>query len=286
VIETIQRKHRFDMVHGAQKLFRILLEALANPGRVLNFRAYAAQFAGQGRWLAPAVTLLDQGTGFYWDGDAETGEEIRFLTGAPRVSLEEADFVFLSGEKNSPGGNSDPADHTEASQAKAARILARVKQGTHLDPHDSALLFIRSRVEYREPARQLAGELQGEASDLRKMTGLRPGSTINFLANDDVPPFRAGRVIAAKTGKREPGEVCAGKTEEASVEKPAQEQVRLKGPGIPPDGRTVWLSPVEAAWCRARDRRGFEYPCGVELVFLREDDSLAALTRKTEFRWA
>jgi alpha-D-ribose 1-methylphosphonate 5-triphosphate synthase subunit PhnH len=61
------------------------------------------------------------------------------------------------------------------------------------------------------------------------------------------------------------------------------ETLALKGPGIPPEGRTIRLSPGEAAWRRARDERGFEYPCGVELVFLREDDSLLAFTRKTEF---
>ncbi|MDR1238570.1 MAG: phosphonate C-P lyase system protein PhnH [Treponema sp.] len=96
MIETIQRKHNFDIIHDAQKMFRILLEALANPGRILDFRPQAARFAGQGRWLAPALTLLDKETGFFWDGDPETGEEIRFLSGAPQVPLEEADFIFLS----------------------------------------------------------------------------------------------------------------------------------------------------------------------------------------------
>jgi alpha-D-ribose 1-methylphosphonate 5-triphosphate synthase subunit PhnH len=205
-MEVIKHKHDFDMVHDAQELFRILLEALANPGRVLSIRQYAGLFAGQGRWLAPAVTLLDKGTGFYWDGDTETGEEIRLLTGAPRTALGEADFVFLSrGEYSAlPGGT------------EAARILSRVRQGNHVDPHLSALLFIA------------AGKGGGET---------------------------AGDTLA------------------------------LKGPGIPPEGRTVRLSPAETAWCRARDGEGFEYPCGVELVFLREDDSILALTRKTEFLW-
>jgi alpha-D-ribose 1-methylphosphonate 5-triphosphate synthase subunit PhnH len=197
----VKNKHAFDMVHGAQEVFRILLEALSNPGRVLTLRPYAGQFTGQGRWLAPAVTLLDQGTGFYWDGDRETGEEIRFLSGAPQVSLEEADFIFLSRGAVSPN--------------EALGILTRVKQGTHPDPHKSALLFICA-----------GGE--GEGGN--------------------------------------PGETLA-----------------LKGPGIPPEGRTIRLCPGEAAWRRARDERGFEYPCGVELVFLRDDDSILALTRKTEF---
>ncbi|MDR2246025.1 MAG: phosphonate C-P lyase system protein PhnH [Treponema sp.] len=197
----MKNKHGFDMVHGAQEVFRILLEALANPGRILSLMPYAGQFAGQGRWLAPAVTLLDKGTDFYWDGDRETGEEIRFLSGAPQVSPEEADFVFLS--------------RGAVARDEALWLLSQVKGGTHLDPHKSALLFID--------------------------TGAGDGN---------------------------PGE-----------------SVALKGPGIPPEGRRLDLSPAEAVWCRARDERGFEYPCGVELVFLREDNSLAAFTRKTEFLW-
>jgi phosphonate C-P lyase system protein PhnH len=206
------------MVHGAQGMFRILLEALANPGRVLSIRQYAVQFAAQGRWLAPALTLLDKGTGFYWDGDAETGEEIRFLTGAPRSALEDADFVFLSRGKSgglSPEGAGRPP--AGQGQTEAARILSRVRRGTHIDPHLSALLFAA------------AGE--GDA-------GKTPGETLS-----------------------------------------------LKGPGIPPEGRIIGLFPGEAAWCRAREEQGFEYPCGVELIFLRDDDSILALTRKTEFLW-
>jgi alpha-D-ribose 1-methylphosphonate 5-triphosphate synthase subunit PhnH len=193
--ETMRRKHQFDPIHGSQEVFRILLEALANPGRVLSLRSQADQFAGQGRWLAPALTLLDKGAGFFWDGDEGTGEEIRFLSGAPRVPLEAADFVFLS--------------RGRADNGEALRVLSRVKAGTHRDPQDSALLFI-----------------------------------------------------------------AVGKGEKPET------PVFLTGPGIPPAGRRLDLFPSEAAW--ARESRGFEYPCGVELVFLREDCSITALTRKTE----
>jgi alpha-D-ribose 1-methylphosphonate 5-triphosphate synthase subunit PhnH len=195
----MKRKHRFDPVHGSQEVFRVLLEALANPGRILSLLPQAEEFAGEGRWLAPALTLLDKGAGFFWDGDEGTGEEIRFLSGAPPVPLEEADFVFLSRGKMSP--------------AEALGILSRVRAGTHRDPHDSTLLFVA------------AGEGDGE--------------------QPETPVF-------------------------------------LAGPGIPPEGRRLDLFPGEAAWSRARERRGFEYPCGVELVFLREDCSITALTRKTE----
>jgi hypothetical protein len=56
------------------------------------------------------------------------------------------------------------------------------------------------------------------------------------------------------------------------------------GPGVPPEGRRLDLSPAETAWCRAREEMGFEYPRGVELVFLRRGGAILALTRKTEVR--
>jgi phosphonate C-P lyase system protein PhnH len=254
VTEALKRKHDFDMVHGAQEMFRLLLEALANPGRVLNFRHLAARFAGAGQWLAPAVTLLDRGTGFYWDGDPQTGEEIHFLSGAPRVSPEEADFVFVS------GGGQDPG------------ILSRVKGGTHRDPHDSALLFIaagnlapgvlRSETPtanaQRLRAQGIEAEIpqasQGEAEELERIARSRRTGV-----RRDAPPIHSDSGLNVNAG--------------------------LRGPGIPPEGRHVELFPGEARWCRALEARGFEYPCGVELIFLREDVSLLALTRKTEFLW-
>jgi phosphonate C-P lyase system protein PhnH len=229
--ETFGRKHAFDMVHGAQGVFRILLEVLANPGRTLNLRCYADQFAGAGQWLAPALTLLDGETGFFWDGDPQTGEEIHFLSGAPRVSPEKADIVFTGGGAYSP-----------------AEILSRVKGGTYMDPHDSALLFIA------------AGERGG---------GIRSGENITGQGSSS-----AG--------------ADARRRRDASPVQPAQglqEEALLRGPGIPPEGRRVRLFPGEAAWCRAREERGFEYPRGVELIFLREDGSLMALTRKTALLW-
>jgi phosphonate C-P lyase system protein PhnH len=184
------------MVHGTQEVFRRFLEALANPGRLVSSRRWTAQFSEYGQWLAPAAAFLDNETGFFWDGPAEVGEEIRFLSGAVPVPLSEADFVFLS-------QNTGVED-----------ILPQVKCGTHRDPHDSALLLISSDFSEK----------------------LRP-----------VP-------------------------------------VTLKGPGVPPEGRTVDLSPAELSWVKARSNRNFEYPCGVEMVFLRKD-SLLALTRKAAASW-
>jgi phosphonate C-P lyase system protein PhnH len=192
--ETMRpNKHKFDPMHGAQGVFRLFLEALANPGRTLSMSSFAAQFTGYGQWLAPALTLLDNETGFFWNGEAAVGEEIRFLTGAIPVSPEAADFLFLPVPE-------DPAE-----------FLARLKAGSHRDPHDSALLFI--------------APLPSEGS-------------------------------------------CR--------------TLFLRGPGIPPEGRRIELSPSEIIWVEARDRQHFEYPQGIELVFLRDDGTILALTRKVE----
>ena len=195
-------KHDFDMVSGTQEVFRLLLEALANPGRPVDLSAQVSQFAANGRWLAPALTLLDNETGFYWDGVPELGEEIRFLSGAAQVPLHSADFIFLS----------IPAMPDANAETEIVQILSQVKGGNHRDPHTSALIFVAS------------------------------GGDID-------------RSIA------------------------------LHGPGVPPEGRNVAVSAAEAAWVRARDSRGFEYPCGVEIVFMRDDHSLVAITRKAAVTW-
>jgi alpha-D-ribose 1-methylphosphonate 5-triphosphate synthase subunit PhnH len=119
-------KHDFDMAMGAQAVFRLLLDSLSNPGRPTSIAHYAGQFAYSGRWLAPAVTLLDNETGFYWNGAPEVADEICLLTGSSPVPLERADFVFLP----------EPA--------KASEILGSVKPGSHADPHDSALIIVEA----------------------------------------------------------------------------------------------------------------------------------------------
>ncbi|MDR0597704.1 MAG: phosphonate C-P lyase system protein PhnH [Treponema sp.] len=206
----MKAKHEFDMVHGAQEVFRLFLEALANPGRILSLGQCAARFRENGLWLAPALTLLDNETGFYWRGPDETGEEIRFLTGAVPASPEKADFLFLS---------------APASGLEAADILSRAKAGSPENPHDSALIL---------------AAVPGEGSRSLPSGAFPRKETLGAL---------------------------------------------LRGPGVPPEGRRIDLCPAEAAWLRAREAQGFEYPCGVELVFIREDLSFMAITRKAEVTW-
>jgi len=193
----MKSKHNFDMVAGTQEVFRLLLDALSNPGRPVNLSTQVYQFAANGLWLALALTLLDNECSFYWDGDPAVGEEIRFLSGAVQVSPENSDFFFVSSPETSN---------------ETVKIISQVKCGTHLNPHDSAMIFVSTK------------------------------------GNIEVP-------------------------------------LVLKGPGIPPVGRNIMLSTAEAAWIKARDTQKYEYPCGVEIIFLREDNTLLAITRKAAVTW-
>ena len=190
----MRAKHDFDMVMGTQAVFRLLLDSLSNPGRPANASRYSGQFARRGRWLAPAVTLLDGEVGFYWNGERETADEICFLTGSSTASIERADFVFLP----------EPSDPDE--------ILGRVKPGTHTDPHDSAMIITEG-----------------------------------------------------------------GGTPEINAV--------LRGPGVPPGGRSAQFSAAERAWLEARERRAHEYPCGIELIFLRDCGEFLSVTRKVAVQW-
>jgi phosphonate C-P lyase system protein PhnH len=190
----MRTKHDFDMVMGTQAVFRSLLDSMSNPGRLADISRYAGQFASRGEWLAPALTLLDNEVGFYWNGEPETAEEIRFLTGSSPTSIGRADFVFLP----------EPADPDE--------ILRDVKPGTHEDPHDSAMII-----------------------------------------------------------------ASAGGSPEINA--------ALRGPGVPPDGRNASFSRAERAWLEARDKQGYEYPLGVDLIFLRGCGELLSVTRKVAAQW-
>lgn len=188
-------KHKFDFVHDAQNMFRLLLDAMANPGRVGEAGTYAEKFEsggdfkGNGIWLALAAVLLD-GEVTYWSNlGKKIRKEIHFLTGAVESGPEYADYLFVD-------GGEEPEE-----------VIGKVKAGSHMEPEKSALLVIREK----------------EKADFS----------------------------------------CT-----------------FHGPGIPPEGRPVLLGEREYRWVQARDRACFEYPCGIELMFLRQDGSFLVITRK------
>ncbi|MDK2816887.1 MAG: alpha-D-ribose 1-methylphosphonate 5-triphosphate synthase subunit PhnH [Moorella sp. (in: firmicutes)] len=102
----IAGKHSFDPVFTSQQIFRCLLDAMARPGKI-NFLP-ATGLCPPGAWnshvVAVAFTLLDREVTFCVPGrNAE--EKERYLavnTGSRPVPLEEADFIIVTGQEETP----------------------------------------------------------------------------------------------------------------------------------------------------------------------------------------
>ena len=99
----MKQLHTFDDIFDTQKTFRLLLDAMANPSRVVSIQEGAEKLYGSKReMLTLAMTLLDKNTGFYTFGHTELDEQILLLTHAEKKTLEEADYVFVTEEEHLP----------------------------------------------------------------------------------------------------------------------------------------------------------------------------------------
>lgn len=185
----MEKKYEFNITSDGQKVFRILLDCLANSGRLENLGEYIEKFPKDGDWYALAVTLLDGEVTYYTNGSKETKQDIEFLTGACFAEPENADFVFLQ-EYVSPH-----------------KLVTQVKCGTFENPHNSATIVIKG----------------GDEADT---------------------------------------------------------EVVFHGVGVPPEGRKMMISKRELEWIQARNQVAWEYPCGIDLLFLRDDGTLFAVSRK------
>jgi len=123
----LTKKHNFDMVFDSQIVFRLILEATSNPLRVVNIQKSADKLFGScPEFLAVAMTLLDNETGFAVIGNALLSDEIASLTLARREETDSADFIFIH-----------DTDGLEAAVEAA-------KCGTLSDPHKSATVVVRN----------------------------------------------------------------------------------------------------------------------------------------------
>ncbi len=121
----MKRLNDFDAVLDTQRVFRLILDAMANPTRAVDIAPYAARFhEGCSALLAIGLTLLDNETTFCAVGDPALENSLLSLTMARRAPLEQADYVFL------PHG----------SDAQAA--IPQVKYGTAVSPHLSATVVV------------------------------------------------------------------------------------------------------------------------------------------------
>jgi len=123
----LTKKHDFDMVFDSQKVFRLVLDAISSPGKVVDIKETADKLFGRNRVLLTlAVTLLDNEVSFNaCDNDSLT-EDITSLTLAGWERVEAADFIFIN----------DP-DHMEY-------VIKNAKYGTLADPHKSATIIVQN----------------------------------------------------------------------------------------------------------------------------------------------
>ncbi len=121
----MKRMNDFDAVLDTQRVFRRILDAMANPARTVDIAPYAARFhEGCGVLLALGMTLLDNETAFCVEGDEALETALLSLTLARRTPLAQADYVFLP----------------HAGDARAA--IPQVKYGTPVSPHLSATVIV------------------------------------------------------------------------------------------------------------------------------------------------
>ena len=136
MISTLSKKHSFDAVFDSQKVFRLIIEAMSNPARVVNIKEYADKFfGGHPVFLAVAMTLLDNEISFNTCGNQPLSDEIVSLTLAKREQTEFADFVFVC----------DPNEIKNKKNIKS--VIEKAKCGTLSDPHKSATVIIRDNRE-------------------------------------------------------------------------------------------------------------------------------------------
>ena len=58
MLQTMRSVYEFDNVHDGQRVFRALLEAMANPGRMCDIAAEAGRFAGDEGGLAALFSIM------------------------------------------------------------------------------------------------------------------------------------------------------------------------------------------------------------------------------------
>jgi alpha-D-ribose 1-methylphosphonate 5-triphosphate synthase subunit PhnH len=124
---TLSKKHSFDTVFDSQKVFRLVLEAVSNPTRVVNIKEISEKLFGEfPEILTIAMTLLDNEVSFNTCENRLLSDEITSLTLSERKKLHEADFIFVN----------DPS--------KIKNVIENAKSGTLADPHKSATIIIRN----------------------------------------------------------------------------------------------------------------------------------------------
>jgi len=124
---TLSKKHNFDGVFDSQKVFRLILEVMSNPARIVNIKKYADKLFGENPvFLAVAMTLSDNEVSFNTCENNSLAENISSLTLAKKEKIENADFIFV------------------CDLSRMKNVIENAKCGTLSDPHKSATIIIRN----------------------------------------------------------------------------------------------------------------------------------------------
>lgn len=88
--------HQFDEVFDTQAVFRLLLEAMANPTRVVSIAAQKEKlFGNNSAFLALGMTLLDNEVTFSTCGEEALQKDLQLVTLSQEAPLPQADYLFL-----------------------------------------------------------------------------------------------------------------------------------------------------------------------------------------------
>ena len=121
----MKKWHDCDEVFDAQQMFRLMLEALANPTRRVDIQPCAKRFpAANAPLLAVGLTLLDNEVGFCVYGDDLLAQTLVSLTLARLEPPERADFIFVPDARD------------------AGAVIPLAKSGTPEDPHLGATVVL------------------------------------------------------------------------------------------------------------------------------------------------
>jgi len=155
------------MVHDCQRLFRLILYAVANPGVWVDYLDIVGKFEKNGLLMPLLLTLCDTEAG-YWlrDCPASLTQEVAMLCGATEKPLEDAGFIFVT--------NAD-APHD---------VLRQARPGSFFDPHDSATVFVLLPHCDATIEQEISGP------------GVPPDGRVIELPRDALPWLRARREMA------------------------------------------------------------------------------------------
>ena len=94
------RDPAFDVIFESQRIFRALLDAMANPGRIITLPEISIKPPAANRYpLLLLMTLLDHEVSFCVMGGAQTQvtEYLKTNTGSKESRLENSDFILVYG---------------------------------------------------------------------------------------------------------------------------------------------------------------------------------------------